>query len=209
MRSLSYTPLWKGPGYKTALLRCYLSTPILLLSAVVQAGRPDGMRLSPGPVLNESCCLTVISIHCLSWKLLEPELFCSREEDSWHRAQLLGAAAEYADPPGSSHLGEAAFSQTQQLRGQPRSVWSLGDTQDATFPQIPSAVEASAPASGEKAGPFHCALQTWPHQVPSQASHFAVETTQIAAAFGWVSSSLSLCVVDVRGLCLSPYHGLF
>lgn len=71
------------------------------------------MRLSPGPVVNESCCLTVLSLHCLSWKLLEPELFCSREEDSWPTAQLLGAAAEYADPPGSStSRGSRLFSDT-------------------------------------------------------------------------------------------------
>lgn len=54
--------------------------------------------------------LSYFHTDCLLWKLLELELFCSKEENSWHRAQLLHGSSYYANYPGSSHFIKALFS---------------------------------------------------------------------------------------------------
>lgn len=80
----------------------------------------------------EFCYLTSYIV-CLLWKLLELQLFCSREEEnSWRRAQLLCGSSYYANSPGILHISvKGAFlplhTQNRQLRGQPWSVLSLGD----------------------------------------------------------------------------------
>lgn len=72
----------------------------------------------------EFCYLTSYIV-CLLWKLLELQLFCSREEEnSWRRAQLLCGSSYYANSPGILHISvKAAFlplhTQNRQLRGQP------------------------------------------------------------------------------------------
>lgn len=55
--------------------------------------------------------LSYLHTDCLLWKLLELELFCSREEENgWHRAQLLQGRGYYANSPRSSHFSKAFFS---------------------------------------------------------------------------------------------------
>lgn len=76
---------------------------MFLLTKVIQAGRPDGIKVSP-------VLLSYFHTDCLLWKLLELELFCSKEENSWHRAQLLHGSSYYANYPGSSHFIKALFS---------------------------------------------------------------------------------------------------
>lgn len=83
---------------------------MFLLTKVVQAGRPDGIKVSPGLLWMEFCLLSYLHADCLLWKLLELELFCSKEENSWHRTQLLHGSSYYANYPGSSHFIKALFS---------------------------------------------------------------------------------------------------
>lgn len=89
--------------------------------ALVHAGRPDGVWVSPGPALNEFCCLTVTLIVYLGSCLSQSDLVAERRAVG-PGPSFSVAAAEYANPPGSSLLRKAAFSQTQRLRGQPRCV---------------------------------------------------------------------------------------